>query len=492
MDVYHDAPLLHFLRHHVHLDSSSPRQRRRVEMAALAYEYRVPAGATLDHGQIFVQRDEIWHLVPLPEQRPELIRRAHCLAHSSIANTVNALTLQRMWWHGIARDVELVVLSCGICARFAPQRVHEHPARALDIPSLFHRVGMDLVLGLPLTVRGNVGVLVLTEYLSKWVVVFPVVSKEAAVIARHLLTYCTMFGPPHEIISDQGREFVNATVAHLCSALGVNRRVTSPYHPRTDGQVERTNQSVVQILERQAVESPDDWDEFLPLATFAINTRASASTGFTPFELLFGRPANAWANYVRSDHADLSFFESVMARTAELRKLLTSTVPAATSRIESAQRQQRHTQDARAGANLIVAPLDIGAVVYVRALQLVRRKLTPRFSGPYKVVAVAAGGNYHLSTTKGKRLSRSYPIDQLKLIAPHVADRIWMAACSDGVYTVDRILDHRVVSADGLREFRVSWAGFDADFDSWEPESAILDPALITAYFAATPAPPVT
>ena len=68
-----------------------------------------------------------------------------------------------------------------------------------------------------------------------------------------------------------------------------------------------------------------------------------------------------------------------------------------------------------------------------------------------------------------------------------MADRVWAAASGDRVYTVDKIVDHRVIDANGHREFLVRWAGFDEEFDSWEPESGILDPDLITAYFSPRP-----
>ena len=425
--------------------------------------------------------------MPIPNQRPELVRRAHMLGHFGINSTLSGLQKQRLWWRGMQRDVELVVFACSQCNRFAPQSVFEHPARSLDIPGVFHRIGMDLVLGLPTTARGNLGVLVITEYLTKWVCIYPIVSKEAVGISRHLLSYCAMFGPPRELLSDQGREFVNTIVQHLVSVLGIVRRVTSPYHPRTDGLTERANQTAIRALERHAAESPEDWDLFLPLVVFAINTRVHSVTGFSAFEMMFGRQPNAWTDYRGSDQIDLSVHEAILQRANELRQLVDHTVPTASKHATFAQSTQRASQDARAGQRLLNNHLPIGSVVYVRNASLVRRKLTPRFTGPYKVHSIAAGGNYVLTTIAGQRLTRSYPLDQLKLISPTVADRVWAAASGDRVYTVDKIVDHRVIDANGHREFLVRWAGFDEEFDSWEPESGILDPDLITAYFSPRP-----
>ena len=81
----------------------------------------------------------------------------------------------------------------------------EHPAQSLPITGIFDRIGIDLVLGLPETPSGYIGMLVITEYLSKYPFVYPIRTKTASEIASKLIQYISLFGAPKEILSDQGR-----------------------------------------------------------------------------------------------------------------------------------------------------------------------------------------------------------------------------------------------------------------------------------------------
>ena len=94
---------------------------------------------------------------------------------------------------------------------------------------------MDLILGFPQTNEGFTGILVITEYLSKYPYAMPIKSKTAKEVSKHLFKYISMFGPPKELLSDQGTEFLNNTIENMTRLAGIEHRVTSPYHPRTKG-----------------------------------------------------------------------------------------------------------------------------------------------------------------------------------------------------------------------------------------------------------------
>ena len=109
------------------------------------------------------------------------------------------------------------------------------------------------------------------------------------------------------------------------------------------------------------------------------------------------------------------------------------------------------------------------------------------FTGPYKVLRQATGGNYILSSTRNQPLHRSYPLDQLKLVDQTCAAEIWTAACSTKLFPLDCIVDHRYVN--GALQFLLQWKGHDSDFNSWETESAIADPDMVAAYWDSRAAP---
>ena len=90
-------------------------------------------------------------------------------------------------------------------------------------------------------------------------------------------------------------------------------------------------------------------------------------------------------------------------------------------------------------------PLPPGSVVYVRVLRLAK-KLEPKFTGPYKVARQAAGGNYHLVNFRSQPLTRSYPLDQLKVVDPEFAEAVWTAAKTTKVFPVEKLIDHRFVN----------------------------------------------
>lgn len=500
VDIYEDEQLMDFVRTRA-MPEVNHRRRATLERLSSSFSF-LPDSS--DHSSspsassdkfprgnfyYFHRPSEDWLLVPRPIQRREIILRAHLLGHFRQASTVSRLIEHyKVFWPSIEHDVHLVISACSQCLEMRTISSPEHPARALSVPSLFHRIGMDLVTGLPLTERGNAGVLVIVEYLSKFPMVFPIKSKTAVEISRHLFSFISLFGPPREIISDQGPEFVNSVVKQLSNNLGIERRVTSPYHPRTDGLVERTNQTLIRALEIHANSHAEDWDLYLDFICLAYRTRVNSVTGHTPFELLFGRVASIFDNFTDSAAADTAVAESLLHRAVELRRFVESSQPNTVSAIVERQESQRRGQDARVlPRNLFTSSLPVNTVVFTKLLRRAK-KLEPRYGGPYKIASVSPGGNYWLQNHHKRTLKRPFPIDQLKVITdPEVADEIWKAACDPRgkLSPVSCILDHQRIK--DVSYYLVRWKGFDPEDDSWTRETDIGDPDLITAFWSSRP-----
>ena len=98
-----------------------------------------------------------------------------------------------------------------------------HPARSIKISNIFERAAMDIVLGFPESEEGFKGILVFTEYLTKFPHVYPIKSKSADEVASKLLDYISIYEPPKILISDQGKEFLNEVVSSLSKVAGVDR-----------------------------------------------------------------------------------------------------------------------------------------------------------------------------------------------------------------------------------------------------------------------------
>ena len=113
------------------------------------------------------------------------------------------------------QDITGFIKACDECQRNERSQVLDHEARNLPISGIFDMIGIDLVFGLPETSDGFTGLMVVTEYLSKYPFVKPIKTKSALEIAHLLWQYVCLFGPPKVILSDQGKEFNNSLIDRL-------------------------------------------------------------------------------------------------------------------------------------------------------------------------------------------------------------------------------------------------------------------------------------
>ena len=142
------------------------------------------------------------------------------------------------------------------------------------------------------TARGNKHILVLMDHFTKWGEVFPTKDQRASNVAQILVSHIfSRFGPPTVLHSDQGRNFESILMHEIYNLMGIKKTWTTAYHSQCDGLVERQNRTLQSILSAFVSEHSADWDEWLDQAVFAYNTSVHKSTGLSPYELIFGRPA---------------------------------------------------------------------------------------------------------------------------------------------------------------------------------------------------------
>ena len=153
------------------------------------------------------------------------------------------------------------------------------------------RTHLDLTGKLPKTQRGNVYILVIKDYLTKFVWLIPLPNKEAITIAEAMLVhFIGVAGIPKVIISDQGGEFDNKLMRALTSVLTAKKIRTTGYNPQADGTVEVHNRTLKdQLFHYVNHLKQDDWDTFLPTCQLMYNTTVSTATGYTPYFLMYGR-----------------------------------------------------------------------------------------------------------------------------------------------------------------------------------------------------------
>lgn len=132
-------------------------------------------------------------------------------------------------------------------------------------------------------------IVVATEYLTKWAEAKAVKKDDAKTTAMFLYdNIITRFGCPKVLVSDRGSHFVNEMIAELTAHFKIDHRFSAPYHPQTNGQTERTNQTLCRILRKTVDNSKRDWDLKLPAALWAYRTTYKVTTHTTPFSLVYG------------------------------------------------------------------------------------------------------------------------------------------------------------------------------------------------------------
>lgn len=138
--------------------------------------------------------------------------------------------------------------------------------------------------------NGVENVLVLTDVFSKYTIAVPTRDQRAATVARVLVTeWFYKFAVPARLHSDQGRNFESHLIQQLCNLYGIAKSRTTPYHPEGNGQCERFNRTLHNLLRTLPVSRKRDWHACLPHLLYCYNTTLHQSTGESPFLLMFGQ-----------------------------------------------------------------------------------------------------------------------------------------------------------------------------------------------------------
>ncbi|RNA39954.1 gag-pol fusion [Brachionus plicatilis] len=211
-------------------------------------------------------------------------------------------------------DIKKIVMKCSTCQRNGKPVKNYHPALATDVSNAFKRVCVDLVLGLSESDEGYVGVMIIVEFLTKYPFAKPIRKKE-----------CNLFGPFEELLSDQGKEFCNQIMDELSKNIGFNHITTSAYNPRTNGITERFNQTLIEAFRKLSEANIRKWHVYLPYVLMAYRSRIHNSTGFSPYELLFGRKMIPFTNW-REDNDES---QAILKRSEEIRNLIDNVHPEA-------------------------------------------------------------------------------------------------------------------------------------------------------------------
>ncbi|GJP81880.1 hypothetical protein CLOP_g12001 [Closterium sp. NIES-67] len=237
---------------------------------------------------------KIW--VPnYPPLRQLLLEEYHDVLYAGHFGSNKTLTgiAKHYYWPHMADDVQKFVTSCDTCQRMKSSKQKKAGLlQPLPVPEQpWQVVSLDFITGLPPTSSGHDAILVVIDKFSKMGHFIPThttarTEETAQLFVRHIIS---QHGIPTTLISDRDPKFTSKFWKELMSLLGTKLAMSSAYHPQIDGQTERLNQIVEQLLRAACKDDISKWDLHLPVLEFAYNNATHAATGQTPFFLCYGR-----------------------------------------------------------------------------------------------------------------------------------------------------------------------------------------------------------
>ncbi|GJX83091.1 reverse transcriptase domain-containing protein [Tanacetum coccineum] len=184
------------------------------------------------------------------------------------------LTAQKVFdasfsWPTIYRDVHSMIKSYDMCQRQGKiSQRNEMPQNAIQVCEIFDIWGIDFIGPFPSS-KGNKYILIVVDYLTKWVEAKALPTNDARVVVKFLKSLFAQFGTPRAINSNRGTHFCNDRFAKVMSKYGVTHRLATAYHPQTSGQVEVSNRGLKRILKRTVGENRASWSDKLDDALWA-------------------------------------------------------------------------------------------------------------------------------------------------------------------------------------------------------------------------------
>ncbi|KAK9077569.1 hypothetical protein SSX86_005906 [Deinandra increscens subsp. villosa] len=299
------------------------------------------------------------------------------------------------WWPGMKRDIVKYVGKCLTCAQVKAE--HQKPygkLQPLEIPVWkWEHITMDLLTKLPKTPKGYDAIWVVVDRLTKSAHFIPIKETYSSermadvyineIISRH--------GVPVSIVSDRDTRFTSQFWREFQEWMGTKLLLSTAYHPQTDGQSERTIQTLEDMLRACAIDFGGSWDHYLPLVEFSYNNSYHSSIGMPPYEMLYGRRCRTPVFWGEVGQRELAH-KMVIKIADEKLDMIRARLKAAQDRQKSYADKRRRPIEFKKGDMVLLRVSPWKGVIRFRK----RGKLSPRFIGPFKILARVGDNAYQL------------------------------------------------------------------------------------------------
>ena len=246
----------------------------------------------IDEGNRLLWRGKVW--IPAYEPlRTAILQTVHDspLSGHPGRDALRDLVKREYTWPSLSNDIRRFIRNCGVCGRTKFWREQKQGLlKPLPIAErVWQELSMDFITDLPLSKEGYENILVVTDRLTKAPVYIPMATTTAQEVASALLKNVFQHHLlPKAIVSDRGPQFVNKVWKTICDTLKIQMRMSTAFHPQTDGSTERENAELEAYLRAFCAYEQTDWVEWLPVAQMARMNHASTSTRISPFFFTHG------------------------------------------------------------------------------------------------------------------------------------------------------------------------------------------------------------
>nr|ABA98580.1 retrotransposon protein, putative, Ty3-gypsy subclass [Oryza sativa Japonica Group] len=387
---------------------------------------------------------------------------------------------ERFWWASMKREIAEYVAVCDVCQRVKAE--HQKPAgllQPLKIPEWkWEEIGMDFITGLPRTSSGHDSIWVIVDRLTKVAHFIPVKTTYSGsrLAELYMARIVCLHGVPKKIVSDRGSQFTSNFWKKLQEEMGSKLNFSTAYHPQTDGQTERVNQILEDMLRACALDFGGSWDKNLPYAEFSYNNSYQASLQMAPYEALYGRKCRTPLLWDQTGERQV-FGTDILREAEEKVKVIQERLRVAQSRHKSYADNRRRDLS-----------FEEGDYVYLRVTPLrgvhrfhTKGKLAPRFVGPYKIVSRRGEVAYQLELPQSLAgVHNVFHVSQLKkcLRVPTEEANIEQIEVQEDLTYVEkpiRILEtnERRTRNRVIRFCKVQWSNHSEEESTWEREDEL-------------------
>ncbi len=355
--------------------------------------------------------DEYRDVIVLPKSYREKVKvLGHDRNGHLSADKVAKMVSRYFIWPGMAREIIEYCRSCTVCqvkSKYKPRR-----APAVERPILaepFESVAIDLVGPLPKGKGGNRYILTYVCLATRWPEAVPLRSITAKSVMDGLWSIFSRTSIPEKILTDQGSQFMGRVMGQLCKQLGIEKVRTSPYHPETNGAVERLHGTMKGIFGK-SIDDGLDWVGQLCFVLFVLRQMPHADSGYSPFDMVYGfrvrTPLDALYHGLYEVEAErLNVCEWVTKMAERLENIRDSAA------LRMAKGKESRLQYLNKGTKL--REFKEGDLVLYRVPGMTC-KLSDSWQGPYKVVKRVGHVNYRIGRVGNEKHSKVVHVNCIK------------------------------------------------------------------------------